>query len=58
MAMRRAARDEAADAGGPQRDPTAVAKSNAMKVASKVMAQREYKRRDLAARQKKDASGS
>ena len=57
MDMRRQAREAAAEAGGPTRDPTAVPKSNAMKVAGKVMAQREErKRRDLAARQKKEAS--
>jgi putative ATPase len=55
MALRQAARDQSADQGGPERDPTAVPKSNAMTVASKVMTQREGKRRDLAARQKKDA---
>ena len=57
MAARQAARDEAADQGGPQLDPTAVPKADGMKVASKVMAQRDEKRRNLAARQKKDASG-
>ena len=50
MAVRQATRAEAADQGGPERDPTAMPKSNGMKVAGKVMAQREGKRRDLAAR--------
>ncbi|MEO8625959.1 MAG: replication-associated recombination protein A [Candidatus Limnocylindrales bacterium] len=57
MNLRRANRAAAAEEGGPERDPTAVPKSNGMKVASKVMAQRDGKRRDLAARQKKDAAG-
>ncbi|MEA2677825.1 MAG: putative ATPase [Chloroflexota bacterium] len=56
MAARKAARDEAADQGGPQRDPSARPKSDAMKVAGNVMQAREGKRRDIAARQKKDAS--
>jgi len=56
MAARQATRDAAAESGGPERDPTARTKSNAMKVAGKVMAQREEGRRTISARQKRDAS--
>jgi putative ATPase len=58
MALRQAARDEAAEAGGPRRDPTARPKADAMKVAGNVMQARDGKKREIAARQKKDASGS
>jgi len=58
MAARQAARDEATDQGGPRRDPRARPKSDAMKVAGNVMQAREGKRREIAARQKKDASGA
>jgi putative ATPase len=58
MAARQAARDEATGQGGPRRDPTARAKSDAMKVAGNVMQARDAKKREIAARQKKDASGS
>jgi putative ATPase len=56
MGARQAAREEAANAGGPQRDATARPKTDAMKVAGNVMAARDGKKRDIAARQKKDAS--
>jgi putative ATPase len=56
MALRQAAREEAA--GKPRRDPTARLKSDAMKVAGNVMQARDGKKREIAARQKKDASGS
>jgi putative ATPase len=55
MALRLAAREEAG--GKPKRDPTARPKSDAMKVAGNVMQAREGKKREIAARQKKDASG-
>jgi putative ATPase len=57
MAGRRAARDEAAGAGGPLRDETARPKTDAMKVAGNVMAARDSRKRSIAARQKKEASG-
>jgi len=57
MAARQAARHEAATSGGPERDQTARPKTNAMKVAGKVTAQRDEKRRELAARQKREAAG-
>jgi putative ATPase len=56
MAARQAAREEAAEQGGPQHDPSARAKPDAMKVSGSVMEAREGKRREIAARQKKDAS--
>jgi putative ATPase len=56
MELRRAAREEAAEAGGTQRDRTARPKSDAMKVAGNVMAVREEKKRATAAREKKEAS--
>jgi putative ATPase len=54
MALRQAAREESA--GKPKRDPTARPKADGMKVSGNVMQAREGKKRDLAARQKKDAS--
>jgi putative ATPase len=56
MAVRRAAREAANEAGGPERDPTARAKSDAMKVAGNVMGQREERKRSTASRQKREAS--
>jgi putative ATPase len=58
MAARRAARKTAAADGGPQPEPAARGKVNAMKVAGGVMAQREDRRRRLAERQKREAEGS
>lgn len=55
MEARRASREEAAEAGGAQRDRTARPKSAAMKVAGNVMARREETKRALAARERKDA---
>jgi hypothetical protein len=54
MALRQAAREESA--GKPKRDPTARPTADGMKVSGNVMQAREGKKRDLAARQKKDAS--
>jgi putative ATPase len=54
MALRQAAREESA--GKPKRDPTARPKADGLKVSGNVMQAREGKKRDLAARQKKDAS--
>jgi putative ATPase len=56
MALRQSAREEAA--GKPTRDPTARPKADAMKVAGNVMQARDGKKREIAARQKKDASGT
>ena len=56
MESRRAARQEADHAGGPERDPTSRTKSGSMKTAGNVMAQREERKRTTAARQKKEAS--
>ncbi|HUP83312.1 MAG TPA: replication-associated recombination protein A [Candidatus Limnocylindria bacterium] len=56
LAAREAAREESA--GKPKRDTTARPKSDAMKVAGNVMQARDGKKREIAARQKKDASGS
>ena len=57
MATRRAAREAATDSGGPKPDVTARPKSDAMKVAGNVMAAREGRKRAVAARQKREASG-
>jgi putative ATPase len=56
MENRRAARDAATEAGGPTRDRTARPKSDGMKVAGNVMAQREDRKRSLAARERKEAA--
>ena len=56
MEARRVAREAAAQAGGPQRDPTARPKSDAMKVSGNVMATREERKRSVAAKQKREAS--
>jgi putative ATPase len=57
MEARKAARDAAAAAGGPQPEPEAAGKGDSMKTAGNVMSQREEKKRSLADRQKRDASG-
>src|SRR5688572_1945357 len=57
LAARRAAREAATDSGGPKPDVSARPKSDAMKVASNVMAAREGRKRAVAARQKREASG-
>ncbi len=57
MELRRANREGSSGAGGPQRDRSAVPKADGMKVAGNVMAKREEKKRSLAAREKKEASG-
>jgi putative ATPase len=56
MEIRRAARAESAEAGGPRRDQTARPKSDAMKVAGNVMGQREDRKKSQAARQKREAA--
>ena len=56
MANRKAARTQATQAGGPEPDPTARPKSDAMKVAGNVMAAREERKRSTATRQKKEAA--
>ena len=56
MEARRVAREAAAQAGGPQRDPTARPKSDAMKVSGNVMATREERKRSVAAKQKREAA--
>jgi putative ATPase len=56
MEGRRSSRDAAAADGGPLPEPTAKGKTDAMKVAGNVMAQREDRKRSLAARQKREAS--
>jgi putative ATPase len=55
MANRQVVRDQASDAGGPERDPTARPKSDGMKVAGNVMATREERKRSTATRQKREA---
>ena len=55
MANRQVVRDQASDAGGPERDPTARQKSDGMKVAGNVMATREERKRSTATRQKREA---
>jgi putative ATPase len=55
MEGRRAARDEAAERGGPRRAAGASGKVNAMKVAGGVMAERESHRRTLAEKQRREA---
>ena len=57
MAARQAGRDAAAAEGGPRMLPTAAGKGDAMKTAGNVMCQREAKKRSLADRQKREASG-
>jgi len=56
MANRRAARAEAADSGGPVPDESVRPKTDSMKVAGNVMARREEGKRNVAARQKREAS--
>ncbi len=56
MAARQAARDEAAEFGGPFPDKGAKGKVNPMKVAGGAQQQREDERRKLAERQKREAS--
>jgi len=56
MEIRRSARAGAAEAGGPERDPTARPKSDAMKTAGNVMGTREERKRSTAAREKREAS--
>ncbi len=56
MAGRRQSRAEAKDGGGPIPDAEARAKTDAMKVAGGVMAQRDERRRATASRQKREAS--
>jgi putative ATPase len=56
MEARRSAREEADEAGGPSRDPSARPKSDAMKVSGNAMAAREEKKRSTAAREKREAS--
>ena len=55
MANRQVVRDQASDAGGPERDPTARPKSDGMKVGGNVMATREERKRSTATRQKREA---
>jgi hypothetical protein len=55
MAARRASRDLDAAEGGPRIDPSARPKADGMKVAGNVMAQREERKRSVAARQKREA---
>ena len=57
MAARRAARQQAAEGGGAQRDRSARPKADAMKVAGNVMARREERKRSVAAREKREAAG-
>jgi putative ATPase len=57
MALRREAREGAAAAGGPRPQPQARGKGNAMKTASGALAQREDRRKEMAERQKREASG-
>jgi hypothetical protein len=56
MDARRARRDEDNRLGGPMPEKGAPTKSDGMKLAGNVMAQREEKKRSLAARQKREAS--
>ena len=56
MDARRSARAADHEAGGPERDPSARPKSDAMKVSGNVMAVREEKKRSTAAREKREAS--
>jgi putative ATPase len=55
MEGRRATREAAAESGGAQPAPDARGKTDAMKVAGNVMAQRDERRRSLAERQKREA---
>ncbi len=55
MENRRGAREAATAAGGPRPELDAHGKTNAMKVAGNVMAQREERKRSLASRQKREA---
>jgi hypothetical protein len=55
MEARRARREDDNRLGGPMPDKNAKAKADGMKVSGNVMAQREEKKRSLAARQKREA---
>ena len=56
MEARRARREEDNRLGGPMPEKGPPSKGDAMKIAGNVMAQREEKKRSLAARQKREAS--
>ena len=58
MEARRARRDDDNRLGGPMPEKDAGAKKDGMKIGGNVMAQREERKRSLAARQKREASGS